>query len=104
MEATQNICWVKDEGAVHDSTVARLFKKFYLSCKDLNNQARWDSLKPLFPRPCSKTDTNLANRTWIVSGKIGILLASSGNSLLQTQQEHLELLNCASHYQNIIQL
>ena len=44
MEATKNICWVKGEEAVHDSTVTRWFKKFCSHCKNLDNQVRWGRL------------------------------------------------------------
>ena len=39
-ETTKNICCMKSEGTVDNSTVTRWFKKFYLSCKNVNNQAR----------------------------------------------------------------
>ena len=37
MEATKNICFVKDEGAVDHSTVTTLFKKFCSGCKNLDD-------------------------------------------------------------------
>ena len=40
MDPTKNICCVKDEGAVDYSIVTRLLKKFYSSCKNLDDQAR----------------------------------------------------------------
>ena len=39
-EATKNIHHVKCEGTVDYSTVTRLFKKFCLGCKNLNNKAK----------------------------------------------------------------
>ena len=39
-EATKNICCMKSEGIVDHSTITRWFKKFFLGCKNLNDQAR----------------------------------------------------------------
>ena len=39
-EAIKNTCHAKDECAVDHSTVTRWFKKFYLSSKDLDDQAK----------------------------------------------------------------
>ena len=51
MEVTKNISCVKDEGTVDYSTVTRGFKKFCLSCKNLNNQARSGSSKIVDSKP-----------------------------------------------------
>ena len=40
VEATKNIYCVKNEGAFDYSTVTRWFKKFCLSCKNFDNQAK----------------------------------------------------------------
>ena len=40
VEATKNICWAKDDGAVDYSVVTRWVKKFCTGCKNLNDQAR----------------------------------------------------------------
>ena len=44
VEATKKICCAKGEGAVDHSKVARWFKKFYLGCKNFDDQAK--SSKP----------------------------------------------------------
>ena len=47
MKATKNICCAKSEGAADHSTITKWFKKFHLEHKNLNNQARLDSLKSM---------------------------------------------------------
>ena len=47
-ETTKNLCCMKDEGAVDHSTITRYFKKFYWSCKNLDDQARSDRPKTGF--------------------------------------------------------
>ena len=39
-KATENTFWAKGEGAVDYNTVTRWFKKFYLGCKNLDDQTR----------------------------------------------------------------
>ena len=41
----KNICCAKGEGIVNSSTVTRWFEKFWLGCKNLDNQARSDRPK-----------------------------------------------------------
>ena len=39
-EAAENICCVNSKAIVHHNTVTKWFKKFWLGCKTLDNQAR----------------------------------------------------------------
>ena len=45
MEATKNICYVKDEGPIDHNTVTRSVEKFCLGCKNFNDQTRLDQAK-----------------------------------------------------------
>ena len=45
MEATKNIYYAKDEGAIDHTTVTRSFKKFWSSYKNLDSQTRLGKLK-----------------------------------------------------------
>ena len=46
-EATKIICCLKGQSAADHSTVTRLFKKFYLGCKNLNNKVMSGSHKTM---------------------------------------------------------
>ena len=53
-EATKNICFMKVEGVVDQSSATRGLKKFFLGCKNLNDEVMSENLKPWILRSCSK--------------------------------------------------
>ena len=55
VKATKNIHYAEVEGAVYHSTVTRLLKKFHLSCKKLNHQARLGRPKSMAFYGCAPT-------------------------------------------------
>ena len=87
------IIWAKAEGAVDHRTVTRWSKKFHSGYKNFDNQARSVGLKPLTSKLCSKPERQI-QWTWH-------LTVQSDLSHSKPMQKHLELLNCASCYQNI---
>ena len=95
-QVTKNIC-LKSECEIDHSAVSRRFKKFCSSYKNHNNQIRSGSLKTV-----DSEDVNQVSSTWRVSGKLSI--SCCGVLPLQPQQKHPELLDWASHYQNIAKL
>ena len=88
------IC-VKDEGVVEYSTVNRWFKKFLLSCKNLDDQARSFKSKTVDSKAALKAiEANLANSAshslvWFVN--FTILTKASRDAKL-----------CFMFYQNIV--
>ena len=73
MEATKNICRAKGEGTDDHSITTRWIKKFYSSCKNLNNQTRSDSSKSMDSKAVKQ---NLVSSTQRVSGEFGISKSS----------------------------
>ena len=71
MEATKNIHFAKTEGTVYHNTVTRWCKKFCLSCKHLDDQAR--SLRPKTVDFETMFETVEAN---LVSEELSISLSS----------------------------
>ena len=73
IETTKNITCVKGEGAVDHSIVTRWFKKFHLSCKNLDDQARSDRPKTQEPEAMLQAlEANLMNSTQKASDNLGI--------------------------------
>ena len=70
IEAIKNIYCVKNEGTFNHITETRLFKKFNLSCKNLNNLARSGRTKTM-PK-FQGIEANLARSTRRVSGEVSI--------------------------------
>ena len=98
-EATENICFAKDEGTVDQRTLARLLKKFRSGCKYLNIQVRsgrpktgdFESvLEAIKPNPVSST-----RRVSVRISKLKLVWQ------VQELHKQIELPNCASHHKNI---
>ena len=67
VEAAKNICCVKGEGAVDDSTVTRWFKTFCSSCKALTDYARSSRPKMIDSKVMLKaieTNSESIRQTW----------------------------------------
>ena len=95
LEATKNICWVKDEVAVDHSTLTRWFK-------NLNYETRWSWPKTLDSKAVLQAiEINLMSRSW---GKLGILQFSVVHYLWYLDKKYLELLNSTTKYQNVAKL
>ena len=63
MEATKNIYCMKSKGAVDHSPVTRWFKKFCLSCKNLDYQARSDMMhSEAMPQPMKTNSASSIQR------------------------------------------
>ena len=93
-ELIKNIWYVKGEGAV-DCTVTRWFKKFFLGCKNLNDQAKSCMPKTVDSKTMLQAiETNLVSSTQRLSGKLSILQSSVVCYLHWCRQKHPELLNC----------
>ena len=70
-EATKNICYAKDEGAVDDTN--QMVQKISC-CKNLNNQATLRRPKTMdFKAVFKAREAILVSSTWRVSGELGIL-------------------------------
>ena len=84
------------EGAVdqHKPDCTRWFQKFHSGCKTVG--LKLDSKDVL-----ETIETNSTSTTKRVSGEFGILQSSVVHHLNYLGKKHLELLNRASHYQNI---
>ena len=73
VNATNNICCVKGEGAVDHRTETRRFKRFSLGCKYLNDQAKSGRYKTLDCKSVVQAkEVNLESSTLRVSGELGI--------------------------------
>ena len=73
MEDTKNICCAKGEVAVDHSTVTRWFKKFRLSCKNLNYRTRSGGLKSVDSEAeLQIIEVNPTSSTRRKSGELGI--------------------------------
>ena len=73
LEATKNICCAKDEGTVDCDTVIRLFKKFRMDWKNLDNKARLGRPKTIdWEAMLQIIEANLASSAWRVSGDLSI--------------------------------
>ena len=68
--SNQNICCAKGDGTVDFSTIIRWFKKFYLGCKNLDNQA--SSSKPITKdsKALQTIDANPVSSSQRVSGDL----------------------------------
>ena len=72
-EATKNICCAKGRSAVGHSTVTKWLKKFYSSCKNIDDQAssvRFTSVNSA--AVIQARETNQVSRTQRVSGELVI--------------------------------
>ena len=77
IEAIKNIYCIKGEHIVDHSTLNRWFKKFYLSFRNLDDQARLGRLKTVHSKAVLQAiEVNLASSTWRVSGELGLSLSS----------------------------
>ena len=66
MEVTKNICCTKGKVTVNHSTVNRWFKKFSLGSKNLNDQTRWGTPKPIESEAMLQAkEVNLAIIKWV---------------------------------------
>ena len=73
MEATRNICCMKDESAVEHSTVNEWFKKFHSASKNLHYQAMSDKPKSVDSEAALQAiEANLVSSTQRVSGELHI--------------------------------
>ena len=71
--STQKMCCVKHEGEIDHSTLTRLFKKFCLSCWNLDDLAWLDRLKITDSEAVlSIRETDPMSSTWRVSGDLCI--------------------------------
>ena len=81
-EAPKNICCVKGEGAIDHISVTRWFKKFYLGCKDLDDQAMSGRPKTMeFKAMLKAVEANPTSNTPRVSRKLRISQSSMINQL-----------------------
>ena len=87
-EATKNIFCAKDEGAVDDSSVTRWFSKFCSGCRKLDDWERSSRLEVVL----QGIKANLVS----ITQRVLVSFVT-----FKSQPKHLELPNCASHYQNI---
>ena len=96
-EATKNIFCAKGGGTADHRTVTGWFKKFHLGWRNVDDLARSGRRKSEDSEAVLQAiEANLVNSTQACH-----LTVQCGSSPSQTRQKHPELVNYASHYQNI---
>ena len=71
MEEIKNICCTKGEGAVDYDTVSRWLKKYWMDCKNLDNQSRSSRPKTVNSKTVLLAiEKNLTNSMQRVSGLV----------------------------------